>query len=231
MSPVASTLEANEAAARNALDRFRERPAAHHIGGLADEGNGETFANLAPADNAVICAVARGDERDVDRAACAARSAFPRWRAVDGETRRRLLHRIADAIVARSDEIALVESVDTGQPIRYMSKAALRAAENFRFFADRAPGARDGLSLPTPSHINYTTRTPIGPAGVITPWNTPFMLSTWKIAPALAARLHGRPQAGGVEPAVGRHPCRADERRADRRGVARRHRESGTGHR
>jgi 5-carboxymethyl-2-hydroxymuconic-semialdehyde dehydrogenase len=77
--------------------------------------------------------------------------------------------------------------MDTGQAIRYMSKAALRAAENFRFFADRAPGARDGLSLMAPGQFNYTIRQSIGPVGVITPWNTPFMLSTWKIAPALAA--------------------------------------------
>jgi 5-carboxymethyl-2-hydroxymuconic-semialdehyde dehydrogenase len=68
-----------------------------------------------------------------------------------------------------------------------MSKAAVRGAENFRFYADRAPGANDGLSLPTDTHLNYTIRQPIGPVGVITPWNTPFMLSTWKIAPALAA--------------------------------------------
>jgi len=68
-----------------------------------------------------------------------------------------------------------------------MSKAAIRGAENFRFFGDLAPSAADGLSLPTSEHINFTTRTPIGPVAVITPWNTPFMLSTWKIAPALAA--------------------------------------------
>ena len=68
-----------------------------------------------------------------------------------------------------------------------MSKAALRGAENFRFFADRAPAARDGQSLPSQTLMNVTTRVPIGPVGVITPWNTPFMLSTWKIAPALAA--------------------------------------------
>ncbi|MBM0205724.1 5-carboxymethyl-2-hydroxymuconate semialdehyde dehydrogenase [Micromonospora sp. STR1s_5] len=76
---------------------------------------------------------------------------------------------------------------DTGQPIRYMAKAALRGAENFRFYADRAPEAGNGLSLPDEAHINYTLRQPIGPVGVITPWNTPFMLSTWKIAPALAS--------------------------------------------
>jgi 5-carboxymethyl-2-hydroxymuconic-semialdehyde dehydrogenase len=68
-----------------------------------------------------------------------------------------------------------------------MSKAALRGAENFRFFADKATSARDGQQLQSPTLMNVTTRVPIGPVGVITPWNTPFMLSTWKIAPALAA--------------------------------------------
>jgi 5-carboxymethyl-2-hydroxymuconic-semialdehyde dehydrogenase len=101
--------------------------------------------------------------------------------------RKKILHRIADRIVARADEIAIAECWDTGQAHRFMSKAALRGAENFRFFADRAPSARDGQTLPSPTLMNVTTRVPIGPVGVITPWNTPFMLSTWKIAPALAA--------------------------------------------
>jgi 5-carboxymethyl-2-hydroxymuconic-semialdehyde dehydrogenase len=68
-----------------------------------------------------------------------------------------------------------------------MSVAAKRGAENFRFFADKAPEADRGLSLPAREHINYTLREPLGPIAAITPWNTPFMLSTWKIAPALAA--------------------------------------------
>jgi len=68
-----------------------------------------------------------------------------------------------------------------------MSKAALRGAENFRYFAEQVVSARDGKHLPSPTLQNITTRVPIGPVGVITPWNTPFMLSTWKIAPALAA--------------------------------------------
>jgi 5-carboxymethyl-2-hydroxymuconic-semialdehyde dehydrogenase len=97
------------------------------------------------------------------------------------------LHRVADAIEARGDEIALVESVDTGQAIRFMKAAAIRGAENFRFFADRASEAGNGLALPAAEHLNYTMRQPIGPVGIITPWNTPFMLETWKIAPALAA--------------------------------------------
>ena len=120
-------------------------------------------------------------------AADAAKSAFPGWRDLTGTERKKILHKIADGIVARAEEIAVCESWDTGQPIRFMAKAAIRGAENFRFFADRAPAARDGQSLPSPTLMNVTTRVPIGPVGVITPWNTPFMLSTWKIAPALAA--------------------------------------------
>ena len=94
---------------------------------------------------------------------------------------------MADLIEENAEEIALLESLDTGQPIRFMSKAALRGAANYRFFADRCEDARNGQSLPTEEHLNYTLRQPIGPVGIITPWNTPFMLSTWKLAPALAA--------------------------------------------
>ena len=101
--------------------------------------------------------------------------------------RRRILHKIADLIVSRADEISLLECLDTGQALRFMSKAAIRGAENYRFFADKASEAANGLSMPAAQHMNYSVRSPIGPVGVITPWNTPFMLSTWKIAPALAA--------------------------------------------
>ena len=101
--------------------------------------------------------------------------------------RKKLLHRVADAIEDRADDIAVLECIDTGQAHRFMAKAAIRAAENFRFFADKCADARDGQNMPSDEHWNVSTRVPIGPVGVITPWNTPFMLSTWKIAPALAA--------------------------------------------
>ena len=170
------------------LKRFRDKPVAHLIDGKPDAGNGQTFETHSPIDNSVIGKVARGGAAEIDKAAKSAMKAFRTgWSQTTGDHRRKLLHKIADAIEARADEIALIESIDTGQPIRYMSKAAVRGAENFRFYADRAPGANDGLSLPTDTHLNYTIRQPIGPVGVITPWNTPFMLSTWKIAPALAA--------------------------------------------
>jgi 5-carboxymethyl-2-hydroxymuconic-semialdehyde dehydrogenase len=185
---MSTVLDKSIAKAEGFLKRFRENTVTHLIDGKPDLGNGATFETHSPIDNEVIGKVARGGAEEIDRAAKSAMKAFRTgWSQTTGDHRRKLLHRIADAIEARADEIALIESIDTGQPIRYMSKAAVRGAENFRFYADRAPGANDGLSLPTDTHLNYTIRQPIGPVGVITPWNTPFMLSTWKIAPALAA--------------------------------------------
>ncbi|HWL45249.1 MAG TPA: 5-carboxymethyl-2-hydroxymuconate semialdehyde dehydrogenase [Ilumatobacter sp.] len=188
MSPSTTTFADNTAEAAEHLARFADTPLPHLIGGVpAPSASGATFANHSPIDGALLGQVAAGDAADVDRAAQAARAAFAEWSAVPGEQRRKVLHRVADLIEARARQIALVESVDTGQTIRFMSQAAHRGAENFRFFADRAPAAADGQALPTDEHLNYTSRQPIGPVGVITPWNTPFMLSTWKIAPALAA--------------------------------------------
>ena len=106
---------------------------------------------------------------------------------MDGVARKELLNKIAATIEAQAEEIAVVEAMDTGQAIRFMAKAALRSAENFRYFADLAPMARDGQTLRAQGQVNMITRTPIGPVGIITPWNTPFMLSKWKLAPALAA--------------------------------------------
>jgi 5-carboxymethyl-2-hydroxymuconic-semialdehyde dehydrogenase len=169
------------------LARFRAGGILNLIGGKDASGAGGTFDTHSPVDDSLIATVARGTATDVDRAAQAAKAAFPAWSAMPGDKRKAILHRIADLIEARAEEIALCECWDTGQAWRFMSKAALRGAENFRFFADLAPGARDGKTLHSPYHLNLTSRKPIGPVGVITPWNTPFMLSTWKIAPALAA--------------------------------------------
>ncbi len=187
-SPFESNFDSNLAAADRHLARFRARPLGHFIDGHPVAGStGRLFDNLSPIDGSVINRVHAGNAADVDAAALAAARAFPAWAALAGTERKRILHRVADGIVARAEEIALLESLDSGQPIRFMSKAAARAAENFRFFADRAPDAANGLSLPAGDHLNITTRQPLGPVAVITPWNTPFMLSSWKIAPALAA--------------------------------------------
>ncbi|WP_430439803.1 5-carboxymethyl-2-hydroxymuconate semialdehyde dehydrogenase [Shinella sp.] len=183
-----SKYQENMAKAAAYLARFKEKGVLNRIAGedLPAEG-GATFETISPVDLAPLAVVAKGAAADIDRAAKAARAAFADWAAMPGGTRKKLLHKIADAIVARAEEIAFVECMDTGQSLRFMAKAALRGAENFRFFADRAPEARDGKTLRTEGQVNMTTRVPIGPVGIITPWNTPFMLSTWKIAPALAA--------------------------------------------
>jgi 5-carboxymethyl-2-hydroxymuconic-semialdehyde dehydrogenase len=168
------------------LARYRDGGILNLIAGQ-DVAAESWFDTRSPVDESLIARVALGTAETVDAAARAARAAFPAWAAMPGDRRKVILHRIADLIEERAEEIALCECWDTGQAWRFMSKAALRGAENFRFFADLAPAARDGKSLPTKDHLNITSRHPIGPVGVITPWNTPFMLSTWKIAPALAA--------------------------------------------
>ncbi|SDW98678.1 5-carboxymethyl-2-hydroxymuconic-semialdehyde dehydrogenase [Ruegeria halocynthiae] len=169
------------------LARFRETGIKNRIAGEDRDGSAGVFQSISPVDKSVICEVAYGTAGDVDAAAQAAHDAFADWRDLPATERRRILLNVADAIEARAEEIALCECWDTGQTLRFMSKAALRGAENFRYFADQVVQARDGQHLKSPTLMNITTRVPIGPVGVITPWNTPFMLSTWKIAPALAA--------------------------------------------
>jgi 5-carboxymethyl-2-hydroxymuconic-semialdehyde dehydrogenase len=158
----------------------------HMIAGRRVDGK-RTFETTSPVDKSHIADVAQGTADDIDRAAMAAKAAQKSWAAWDPAKRQKLMHKIADRIEAHADDIAVLECWDTGQAYRFMSKAAVRAAENFRFFGDRCGSARDGANYPTADHWHTTTRVPIGPVGVITPWNTPFMLSTWKIAPALAA--------------------------------------------
>lgn len=182
----AAVFDANLARAEPHLKRLAKDGIGHWIDGKRVD-SAQDFDVHSPIDKRLLAKVARGGAAEIDQAAETAKTAFKTWKDMAPDKRQKLLHRVADVIEKHADEIAVLECVDTGQAYRFMSKAAIRAAENFRFFADRAVSARDGESLPTPNHWNVTTRVPIGPVGVITPWNTPFMLSTWKIAPALAA--------------------------------------------
>lgn len=183
-----SDLENNLRAAASYLYPFKDSVTGHVINGEHVVPNdAKTYTNLTPTDNTSLGQVVRGAAEDVNAACDAAQAAFSDWRDMPGTARKRLLNHFADKIEERAEEIALVESMDCGQPIRFMQQAAVRGAANFRFFADKAAEARNGLSLHQDQHTNYTLRTPIGPVAVITPWNTPFMLATWKIAPALAA--------------------------------------------
>ncbi|QCK86469.1 5-carboxymethyl-2-hydroxymuconate semialdehyde dehydrogenase [Phreatobacter aquaticus] len=182
----ANAFATNQARARVLLDKLKADGIGHHIAGKR-VASAKTFETSSPIDKSILAVVAEGGVAEIDQAAEAAHKAFKSWRNLNPDKRRAILHKVADVIEAHADDIALMECVDTGQAHRFMAKAAIRGAENFRFYADKCAEARDGLNLPAPDHWNVTTRVPIGPVGVITPWNTPFMLSTWKIAPALAA--------------------------------------------
>lgn len=183
-----SDFDHNTAQAANYLKRFQTSTTGHFIGGEFEiPASAKTYTNTTPVDQSELGQVVEGTADDVDRACEAAEQAFSGWRDISGAERKKILHHFADKVEERAEEIALVESMDCGQAIRFMKAAAIRGAANFRFFADKAPEAANGSALYQEAHTNYTMRYPIGPVGIITPWNTPFMLSTWKIAPALAA--------------------------------------------
>jgi 5-carboxymethyl-2-hydroxymuconic-semialdehyde dehydrogenase len=161
----------------------------HYIGGkLVPSADGATFGVTEPVTNQVYAQAAAGNAEDVKRAVEAAAEAFATgpWPRLAARARARVLNRIADAIEARGTEIAAVETFDTGLPVTQAQGQAARAAENFRFFADVIVAQHED-AFSSPGQLGYVLRKPVGVAGLITPWNTPFMLETWKLAPALAA--------------------------------------------
>ncbi|AEG44431.1 5-carboxymethyl-2-hydroxymuconate semialdehyde dehydrogenase [Isoptericola variabilis] len=165
-------------------DRIR-----HYVDGESvDSLGGETFDVLEPVTNQTYVQAAAGQKADVDRAVAAARRAFVEgpWPRMLPRERSRVLHRIADIVESRDARLAELESFDSGLPITQALGQARRAAENFRFFADLIVAQADDTYKVPGRQINYVNRKPIGVAGLITPWNTPFMLESWKLAPALA---------------------------------------------
>ena len=151
---------------------------------------GRTFETLNPTDNKPITEVASGTAADADRAVIAAREAFDKgpWPRLPAEERARALRRIGDLIEKHASEIADVEIMDTGVPASQIKEGAVpRAAQNFYFFADMATKITGESYSKDRKFMNYTIHRPVGVAGLITPWNVPFMLETWKVAPCLAA--------------------------------------------
>jgi betaine-aldehyde dehydrogenase/5-carboxymethyl-2-hydroxymuconic-semialdehyde dehydrogenase len=161
-------------------------PTGHYIGGERVDCD-RTFETISPIDGAVLAEVARAGEREVDLAVRAARDAFPAWAALGPAGRAPYLHRLADLIDRNVERLAQVECADMAMLLRSLrARVISRGARNFRSYADLAAAyeERDWRSNGT---WNRVQRMPAGPAAVITPWNAPFMLSTWKCAPALAA--------------------------------------------
>ncbi len=145
-----------------------------------------TIDNINPATGAVIGKIPRSGKANVDRAVACAKAALPAWAALGRDARCDILDRIADGIEARLDGLARMESEDTGKPITTSRTLDIpRAVRNFRFFSDYARGFKDEEHAMEGGH-NRTHRKPLGVVGLITPWNLPLYLLSWKVAPALA---------------------------------------------
>lgn len=160
----------------------------HLIGGEW-VGSSQTFETRSPLDwdGMHLADIARGDEATADAAVAAAVDGFEVWSAWSAHERAAVLRRLADLIEAHTDEIALAETLDMGFMLESMRERLVgRGATNFRLYADLIE-AHERRTWNAKGMWNQVQRMPAGPAVVITPWNAPFMLSTWKLAPALAA--------------------------------------------
>ncbi|MER6158943.1 aldehyde dehydrogenase [Streptomyces sp. NPDC001868] len=158
----------------------------HWIGGQR-VASAETFTDVSPIDGRVLGEIARGGVGEVEAAVAAAREAFPSWAATTRTERARVLHAIADGVEKRLEELAIVETNDNGALLRSHRRGVMpRVAHNFRFFADWL-SALEHEDFETRGHTNHVSWDPAGPSVLITPWNAPLMLATWKVAPALAA--------------------------------------------
>jgi len=157
----------------------------HLIGGKPVESR-EYFETVNPATQEVLAEVASGGAAEVHAAVAAAKDAFPAWAGLPAPERAKLVRKLGDLIAAEVPTLALTETKDTGQVIGQTGKALIpRAAYNFYYFAEMCTRV-DGHTYPTPTHLNYTLFHPVGVCALISPWNVPFMTSTWKVAPALA---------------------------------------------
>jgi len=158
-------------------------------GQFVDSQSGASFENKNPFTNEINNYIAEGREADINQAVLSAKEAFVNgpWGKMKLKERMKYINRIADIIDEEIEEIAFLESLDTGLPISQTRNQTARAAENFRFYARMVETKLHGESYPMDGEfINYTVYKPLGVIGLITPWNAPFMLETWKVAPALA---------------------------------------------
>ena len=177
-----------------AINDFLDKPRPMLIGGdWVPAASGETFAVINPADGSRLAAVASGDKADVDKAVAAARQSFESesWAGMMPSARAKVLWRLADLIEANSDELAMLESLDNGKPVKFARSVDIPgAAESFRYYAGwctKIEGKTVDLSRADGEYHAYTLREPVGVAGLIVPWNFPLLMAAWKVSPALAA--------------------------------------------
>ena len=157
-------------------------------GRFVDAESGETLATLNPHDNSTIAEVALAGTADVDKAVAAATRAFPAWSRMAAADRGRVLLRLADLIEANAEELARLESLDTGHPIKDSRALDVpRTAACFRYFGGMADKFQGDVVPVEAGFLNYLTRDAVGVVGQVVPWNFPLMFTSWKMAPALAA--------------------------------------------
>jgi len=157
-------------------------------GKLKEPVKGNYMANINPAIGAAYNSVPDSDAQDVEEAVLSARTAYTMWSTMPLDKRAAILNKMADLVDRDLDQLALAESVDQGKPLKLARSVDIPlASANLRFYASAAMHFAAESHLMEGEAINYTTRTPIGVAGCISPWNLPLYLFTWKIAPALAA--------------------------------------------
>ena len=164
----------------------------HHqlfIGGrFVDAESGETLATLNPHDTSVIADVAMAGKADIDKAVAAATKAFPAWSRLAAADRGRILLKLADLIEANAEELARLESLDTGHPLKDSRALDVpRTAACFRYFGGMADKLQGDVVPVEPGFLNYLLREPVGVVGQVVPWNFPLMFTSWKMGPALAA--------------------------------------------
>jgi aldehyde dehydrogenase (NAD+) len=159
------------------------------IGGeFVDAVAGTTIDVHNPHDGSLLASVAEAREADVDRAVDAARAAFPSWAGMPAADRGQLLLKLADAIDAHAEELARLESTDTGHPLKDSTALDVpRTAVTYRYFGGMADKVQGTVPPVEKGFLNYVTREPIGVVGQIVPWNFPIMFTSWKLGPALAA--------------------------------------------
>jgi 5-carboxymethyl-2-hydroxymuconic-semialdehyde dehydrogenase len=158
----------------------------HWIGGERVAST-DTFTDVCPIDGSTIGEISRGTATEAAAAVAAAKGAFPAWATTSRAERARILHAVADGVEKRIEELSIVETTDNGALLRSHRRGVMpRVAHNFRFFANWLLGL-DHEDFETRGHTNHVSWDPAGPCVLITPWNAPLMLATWKVAPALAA--------------------------------------------
>jgi acyl-CoA reductase-like NAD-dependent aldehyde dehydrogenase len=145
-----------------------------------------TLTVIEPATEQVLAELPRAGADEADAAVARAKAAYPAWRAVSPPDRARLLHRLADALASRREELAVMEARNAGKPIGDARGEMDMVADTFRYYA-AAPERALGDTIPVPGGVTMTFREPLGVVALITPWNFPLTIASWKLAPALAA--------------------------------------------